>query len=68
MTDLGYLIYSKKFVLFPPWEWENLYMYPRIHPSWHKSQLSFDSVPLDTYPNARNITAYEVPPIDDSLW
>jgi hypothetical protein len=52
---------SKKFVLFPPWEWENLYLYPRIHPSWHKSQLSFDAVPLDTYPNARHARAYEVP-------
>jgi hypothetical protein len=51
---------SKKFVLFPPWEWENLYLYPRIHPSWHKSQLSFDAVPLETYPNAPRARAYEV--------
>jgi len=51
---------SKKFVLFPPWEWENMYLYPRIHPSWHKSQLSFDAVPLETYPNAPRAHAYEV--------
>jgi hypothetical protein len=25
----------KRFVLYPPYEWRNLYIYPRVHPHWY---------------------------------
>jgi len=50
---------SKRFVLYPPWEWRNLYPFPRIHPRWHKSQVSYDSPDLINLPNYKNAEAYE---------
>jgi hypothetical protein len=49
---------TKRFVLFPPWEWRALYPYPRTHPAWHKSQVEFDEPNLETMPNFANTRAY----------
>ncbi|KAI6656921.1 hypothetical protein LOD99_16223 [Oopsacas minuta] len=32
----------KRFTLFPPSQHELMYMYPRIHPMWHKSRIDLD--------------------------
>ena len=50
----------KRFVLYPPWEWKNLYPFPRIHPRWHKSQVKYDEPDLEKVPRYRQATAYEV--------
>jgi hypothetical protein len=49
---------SKRFVLFPPWEWRNLHAFPRIHPKWHKSQVEFDGPNLTVTPDYPKATAY----------
>jgi len=50
---------SKKFILYPPLQWKNLYMYPRLHPMWHKAQVLFDAPDLERFPNYKNVISYE---------
>ena len=33
---------KKRFTLFPPSQHELMYMYPRVHPMWHKSRIDID--------------------------
>ncbi len=40
-----------------------MYLYPRIHPSWHKCQVAYDKSSLDQFPNVQNVVAYEVSPV-----
>ena len=41
---------KKKFTLFPPTQHELMYMYPRVHPMWHKSRIDLDHF-SDQFPN-----------------
>eukprot|EP01117_Protostelium_nocturnum_P017592 TRINITY_DN7186_c0_g1_i2.p1 TRINITY_DN7186_c0_g1~~TRINITY_DN7186_c0_g1_i2.p1 ORF type:complete len:358 (-),score=79.88 TRINITY_DN7186_c0_g1_i2:38-1111(-) len=41
----------KRWVLFPPWEWPKMSPYPRLHPSWHKSQCKFEDPDPITCPH-----------------
>lgn len=54
-----HMLGTKRFIVFPPSEYENLYMYSRLHPKWHKSQVNFDAPDLDRFPRFANATAYE---------
>eukprot|EP00026_Physarum_polycephalum_P008946 Phypoly_transcript_09053.p1 GENE.Phypoly_transcript_09053~~Phypoly_transcript_09053.p1 ORF type:complete len:477 (-),score=74.61 Phypoly_transcript_09053:15-1313(-) len=49
----------KRFILFPPTEWKNLYMYPRLHPQFHKAQVEFEHPDLARFPNYANAKGYE---------
>lgn len=49
---------TKRFVLIPPWEYKKLYMYPRTHPHWHKSQVDFDAPDFEKFPLFRDVEAY----------
>lgn len=37
------LVGAKRWWIFPPSAWQQLYHYPSIHPSYHQSQVDFDS-------------------------
>lgn len=50
---------KKRFVLYPPWEYPKMYVFPRIHPRWHKSQVSFDTPNLSKTPKYQQVKAYE---------
>jgi hypoxia-inducible factor 1-alpha inhibitor (HIF hydroxylase) len=50
---------EKLFTLFPPSSSDDLYMFPRLHPLWHKSQVHFDEPDLDKFPNYRRAEAFE---------
>eukprot|EP01119_Soliformovum_irregulare_P001315 TRINITY_DN1103_c0_g2_i2.p1 TRINITY_DN1103_c0_g2~~TRINITY_DN1103_c0_g2_i2.p1 ORF type:complete len:466 (+),score=121.45 TRINITY_DN1103_c0_g2_i2:12-1409(+) len=50
---------TKRFVLFPPWEWKNLHTFPRIHPKWHKAQSDFEFPDLEVTPRYSQAKAYE---------
>ncbi|KJE90613.1 hypothetical protein CAOG_001898 [Capsaspora owczarzaki ATCC 30864] len=47
----------KRFTFFPPSEHELMYMFPRIHPMWHKSRVDFDQPDLERFPLYRNAHA-----------
>lgn len=36
----------KKFTLWSPWQHELMYMFPRVHPLWHKSRINFQNPDL----------------------
>lgn len=40
----------KRFTLWLPWQHELLYVYPRVHPMWHKSRVNFQQPDLDRFP------------------
>ena len=40
----------KRFTLWLPWEHESLYMYPRVHPMWHKSRVNFQQPDVERFP------------------
>ena len=40
----------KRFTLWLPWQHELLYMYPRVHPMWHKSRVNFQEPDLEKFP------------------
>lgn len=42
-----------------PRQHEDLYMFPRIHPMWHKSQVDFDNPDLEQYPRYANVSFIE---------
>ncbi|KAL4239511.1 Hypoxia-inducible factor 1-alpha inhibitor [Mactra antiquata] len=50
---------EKRFLLFHPDQYENLYPYPVYHPHDRQSQVELDSPDFDRFPNARNLQGYE---------
>ena len=40
----------KRFTLWMPEQWEQMYSFPRIHPMWHKSQVNYDAPDLQLFP------------------
>lgn len=48
---------TKRFTLIPPWEYRKLYMYPRVHPHWHKSQVNFDRPDFAKFPLFADVEA-----------
>ena len=40
----------KRFTLWSPWQHELLYMYPRVHPMWHKSRVNFQQPDWEKFP------------------
>ena len=52
-------IYGEKlFTLFPPSASDDMYMFPRIHPLWHKSQVEPPTVGGDLLPADLGLTQY----------
>src|SRR5438067_1905711 len=45
------LVGEKIFTLFPPTVTDDMYIFPRLHPLWHKSQCSFENPSLARFPN-----------------
>jgi len=52
---------KKRFILFPPEEYKNLYLYPFLHPGAQQSQVSLDdpNIDLKSFPNFKNAVAYD---------
>lgn len=57
---------TKRFTLVMPEQWEEMHLFPRIHPLWHKSQVDADQPDLDLFPDYSRVRAYlaEVGPGD----
>mmetsp|Transcript_15776 Transcript_15776/g.26016 ORF Transcript_15776/g.26016 Transcript_15776/m.26016 type:complete len:534 (-) Transcript_15776:251-1852(-) len=49
----------KRFRLFPPHDYSNVYLYPRVHPSTRMSQVDMDSVRTEIFPRFLNTTPIE---------
>eukprot|EP01121_Diplochlamys_sp_Union-15-3_P013126 TRINITY_DN4038_c0_g1_i2.p1 TRINITY_DN4038_c0_g1~~TRINITY_DN4038_c0_g1_i2.p1 ORF type:complete len:345 (+),score=48.58 TRINITY_DN4038_c0_g1_i2:54-1088(+) len=50
----------KRFILFPPQEFRNLHLYPRVHPLTRKSQVNFDHPNFTATPNYKNAKGLQV--------
>ena len=44
------LVGKKRFTLWSPYQHELMYVYPRVHPMWHKSRVNYRAVDLDKFP------------------
>ena len=44
------LVGKKRFTLWSPEQHELMYVYPRVHPMWHKSRVNYRAVDLDRFP------------------
>ena len=51
---------KKRFTLWSPAQHELLYMYPRVHPLWHKSRINFRSPDLTRFPDFSKSRALQV--------
>ena len=54
------LVGTKRFTLWSPSQHELLYMYPRVHPMWHKSRINFRQIDLDRFPSFAKSNAIQV--------
>jgi hypothetical protein len=50
---------TKRFTLFPPYEQDKLYTFPRLHPLWHKSQVDFHAPDIGAFPRYAEAEVYE---------
>ena len=50
----------KRFTLWSPSQHELLYMYPRVHPLWHKSRVNFRAPDLSRFPEFAKSRAMQV--------
>ena len=42
---------QKRWILYPPTDWNSFYLYPSFHPSYHQSQVGkLQSVDIDSFP------------------
>ena len=44
------LVGKKRFTLWSPEQRELMYVYPRVHPMWHKSRVNYQAVDLEKFP------------------
>jgi hypothetical protein len=44
------LVGKKRFTLWSPLQHELMYVYPRVHPMWHKSRVNYRAVDLEKFP------------------
>ena len=44
------LVGKKRFTLWSPLQHELMYVYPRVHPMWHKSRVNYRAVDLEEFP------------------
>ena len=54
------LIGRKRFTLWSSSQHELMYIYPRVHPLWHKSRINFRSPDLTRFPNFAKSRALQV--------
>ena len=50
----------KRFTLWSPSQHELLYMYPRVHPLWHKSRVNFRAPDLSRFPDFAKSRALQI--------
>lgn len=51
---------KKKFTLFQPSQWSNLYPYPFLHPSHAQSQVNLSDADMERFPRVQQARAVEV--------
>ena len=54
------LVGEKRFTLWSPEQHELMYVYPRIHPLWHKSRINFRHVDVQRFPGFARARALQV--------
>ena len=54
------LVGKKRFTLWTPSQHELLYVYPRIHPLWHKSRVNFGAPDISKFPHFSKSRALQV--------
>ena len=54
------LVGQKRFTLWSPWQHELMYMYPRVHPLWHKSRINFNDPDVGRFPEFSRSRATQV--------
>ena len=54
------LVGEKRFTLWAPSQHELLYVYPRIHPLWHKSRINFRAPDISKFPQFAKSRALQV--------
>ena len=54
------LIGKKRFTLWLPWQHELMYVFPRVHPLWHKSRLNFADLDVSKFPGFSHSQAIQV--------
>ncbi len=54
------LVGQKRFTLWLPWQHELMYMYPRVHPLWHKSRINFNDPDISRFPGFSRSRAIQV--------
>ena len=54
------LVGKKRFTLWPSSQHELMYIYPRVHPLWHKSRVNFRAPDTTRYPNFSKSRALQV--------
>jgi len=57
---LSQLVGRKRWLIFPPSNDNEVYVYPFIHPSHAQCQVDVDQPDLNLFPNVKNSQAYEV--------
>jgi hypothetical protein len=66
--DLSYNFFvqitgTKTFLLLPPENHKNIYMFPRVHPHHRRSQANLTAIDLEVFPKFAEVTgALEVRP------
>lgn len=50
----------KRFVVFPPEEYENLYLFPFLHPGAQQSQVDISNPNFTAFPKFKNAKALDV--------
>ena len=54
------LVGEKRFTLWSPSQHELMYVYPRVHPMWHKSRINFREPDVSKFPQFAKSTALQV--------
>eukprot|EP01130_Rhizamoeba_saxonica_P007843 TRINITY_DN3171_c0_g1_i2.p1 TRINITY_DN3171_c0_g1~~TRINITY_DN3171_c0_g1_i2.p1 ORF type:complete len:359 (+),score=69.72 TRINITY_DN3171_c0_g1_i2:616-1692(+) len=54
------IVGMKRFVMFPPSDYWNLYIFPYIHPSSRQTQIDFDNPNIEEFPGYKKLKALEV--------
>lgn len=54
------LVGKKRFTLWPSTQHELMYVYPRVHPLWHKSRLNLRALDMTSFPNFAKSRALQV--------
>ena len=51
---------EKRFTFWSPWQHDKLYVYPRVHPLWHKSRINFRHPDIGKFPRFKDSKSVQV--------